>query len=201
MQETLVRSLGLGRSTHYRTLAWRIPWTVPSLGSQRVGHVGATFTLHYLRTWVSFNSFEPCVCDLFPELQNPVIDGVWCGLWKQVPQRGAVLRWDVWRPLGQFALSQTGGVTGFQWVERQVPRRFTPLFQMSQENDSLVERKKRERKEGERERKGNRKEEKKEPPYVWHTTNKNLKSKLVTVNVGRKTTKIFCFILLHLLMN
>ena len=38
MQETLVRSLGLGRSTHYHTLAWRIPWTVQSMGSQSVGH-------------------------------------------------------------------------------------------------------------------------------------------------------------------
>ena len=200
MQETLVRSLGLGRSTHYHTLAWRIPWTVQSLGSQRVGHVGATFTFHYLRTWVSFNSFEPCVCDLLsPELQNPVIDGVWCGLWKQVPQRGTVLGWDM-------------TTSGTVWIFADRGRYWLPVgrapgaekvysFISNEPRKWLVERKKRERKEGERERKGNRKEEKKEPPYVWHTANKNLKSKLVTVNIGRKTAKIFCFILLHLLMN
>jgi len=66
---------------------------------------------------------------------------------------------------------------------------------------SLKEGKERGRKDREKEREIGRKEEKKEPLYVWHTTSKNLKSKLVTVNIGRKTTKIFCFILLHLLMN
>ena len=40
MQEILVPSLGLedplekGKATHSRTLAWRIPWTIQSLGSQ-----------------------------------------------------------------------------------------------------------------------------------------------------------------------
>ena len=44
MQETQVRSLGLedllekGMATHSSILAWRIPWTVESMGSQRVGH-------------------------------------------------------------------------------------------------------------------------------------------------------------------
>ena len=62
----------------------------------------------------------------------------------------------------------------------------------------LKERKERGRKDREKEREIGRKEEKKEPLYVWHTTSKNLKSKLVTVNIGRKTTS---YILLHLLMN
>ena len=41
---------GLGRSlekekvTHSSILAWRIPWTVQSTGSQKVGHDWATFT-------------------------------------------------------------------------------------------------------------------------------------------------------------
>ena len=40
MQEILVPSLGLedplekGKATHSRILAWRIPWTIRSLGSQ-----------------------------------------------------------------------------------------------------------------------------------------------------------------------
>ena len=44
MQETWVRSLGWedplekGKATHSSIVAWRIPWTVQSVGSQRVGH-------------------------------------------------------------------------------------------------------------------------------------------------------------------
>ena len=44
MQETGVQSLGQedplekGMATHFSILAWRIPWTEQSMGSQRVGH-------------------------------------------------------------------------------------------------------------------------------------------------------------------
>ena len=44
MQETWVRSLGWedplekGKATQSGILAWRIPWTVWSVGLQRVGH-------------------------------------------------------------------------------------------------------------------------------------------------------------------
>ena len=38
LQETLVRSLEEGMATHSSILAWRIPWTVQSMGSQRVRH-------------------------------------------------------------------------------------------------------------------------------------------------------------------
>ena len=44
MRETWVRSPGWedplekGKATHSSILAWRIPWTVESVGSQRVGH-------------------------------------------------------------------------------------------------------------------------------------------------------------------
>ena len=44
MLETWVLSLGWedalekGMATHSSILAWRIPWTVPSMGLQRVGH-------------------------------------------------------------------------------------------------------------------------------------------------------------------
>ena len=50
MQETPVQFLGRedplekGKATHSNTLAWRIPWTVQSMGSQRVRHDGETFT-------------------------------------------------------------------------------------------------------------------------------------------------------------
>ena len=44
MRETWVPSLGQedplekGKATHFSSLAWRPPWTVQSMGSQRVGH-------------------------------------------------------------------------------------------------------------------------------------------------------------------
>ena len=44
VQETWVQSLGWenppekGKATHSSILAWRIPWTIKSMGSQRVGH-------------------------------------------------------------------------------------------------------------------------------------------------------------------
>ena len=50
MQETWVPSLGRedplekGRATHSNILAWRIPWTVQSIGSQRVRHDWVTST-------------------------------------------------------------------------------------------------------------------------------------------------------------
>ena len=54
MWETWVRSLSWedplekGTATYSSILAWRIPWTVQSMGSQRVGHDWATFiSLHF----------------------------------------------------------------------------------------------------------------------------------------------------------
>ena len=50
MWETWVRFLGWedplerGMANHSSILAWRIPWTVQSMGSQRVGHNWETFT-------------------------------------------------------------------------------------------------------------------------------------------------------------
>ena len=44
VQETWVRSLGWedplekGKASHARILAWRIPWTILSMGLQRVRH-------------------------------------------------------------------------------------------------------------------------------------------------------------------
>ena len=50
--ESWVRSLGWedplekGKATHCSILAWRIPWTVESMGLQRVGHHWVTFTFY-----------------------------------------------------------------------------------------------------------------------------------------------------------
>ena len=44
VRETWVRSLGWGdplekgKATHSSILAWKIPWTIRFMGSQRVGH-------------------------------------------------------------------------------------------------------------------------------------------------------------------
>ena len=44
MQKTWVRSLGWedslekGKATHSSILAWKIPWTIQPMGSQRIGH-------------------------------------------------------------------------------------------------------------------------------------------------------------------
>ena len=49
MRETWVRSLGWedplekGKATHSSILVWRIPWSIKSMGSQRIGHDWATF--------------------------------------------------------------------------------------------------------------------------------------------------------------
>ena len=57
MWETWVRSLGWedplekGKSTHCSILAWRIPWTIQYMGSQRVRHDWATFTFTIYVTW------------------------------------------------------------------------------------------------------------------------------------------------------
>ena len=49
IRETWVRSLGWedlekGKATHSSILAWRIPWTTQSMGSQRLRQGRATFT-------------------------------------------------------------------------------------------------------------------------------------------------------------
>ena len=62
MQESRVRFLSQedlqekGKVTHSSILAWRIPWTLSSMGSQRVGHDWVTFTLllslEFLLIWI-----------------------------------------------------------------------------------------------------------------------------------------------------
>ena len=53
MQETWVQSLQWedplekGKATHSSILTWRIPWTILSMVSQRVGHNSATFTFTF----------------------------------------------------------------------------------------------------------------------------------------------------------
>ena len=60
MQETWVSSLGWadplekGKATHSTFWAWRIPWTVSSMRSQRVGHSWETFT-HFPQHWGLFH--------------------------------------------------------------------------------------------------------------------------------------------------
>ena len=67
MWETLVWSLGwedpleTGKAAHSSILAWRIPWTVESMGLQKVGH---NFHFHFFDTEVGFLilSCMSCLC-------------------------------------------------------------------------------------------------------------------------------------------
>ena len=65
MRETWVWSLGWedplekGKATHSSILAWRIPRTIQSMGSQRVGHDWVTFTpLHFTSSTSPATSLE-----------------------------------------------------------------------------------------------------------------------------------------------
>ena len=76
--ETWVQSLGWedppekGKATHSSILAWRIPWSVQSMGSQRVGYDWAIFALVLITWWgelsesdrYGFKSRDVCVCIL-----------------------------------------------------------------------------------------------------------------------------------------
>ena len=59
IQETWVQSLGWedalekGKATH-SSIPWRIPWTVQSMGSQRVRHDWVTFDLSLFHSFYSF---------------------------------------------------------------------------------------------------------------------------------------------------
>ena len=70
MQETWVWSMGWedplekGKTDHFSILAWRIPWTVQSMGSQRVGHGWAIFTsLHLTAAAAKLLQSCPTLCD------------------------------------------------------------------------------------------------------------------------------------------
>ena len=64
MRQTWAGSLGWedplekGKATHSRIPAWRIPWTVQSIGSQRVGHDWATFTHSLMLTCWEVDNFK-----------------------------------------------------------------------------------------------------------------------------------------------
>ena len=70
IQETRVQSLGREdpmekeMAIHSSILAWSIPWTIQSMGSQRVGRDWATLTLLHFCTWNCqlFNFSHSCEC-------------------------------------------------------------------------------------------------------------------------------------------
>ena len=80
MWEIWVWSLGWedplerGKATHSSILAWRIPWTVQSVGSQRVRHGWATFTLLHREQSISLFllKVKVKVAQLCPALCNPM---------------------------------------------------------------------------------------------------------------------------------
>ena len=67
-------SLEKGMATHSSILAWRIPWTVWSMGSQRLRHDWATFTFTFF-----FKSLQSCqtLCDpMYCNLQGSSVHGI-----------------------------------------------------------------------------------------------------------------------------
>ena len=104
MQETWVRSLGCedplekGKAAHSSILAWRIPWTIQSMGSQRVGHNWATFTfptpnlVHGLPRWLSVKNPPARAGD------EGSILGLGRSLEKEMATHSAILTWK--RSLG-----------------------------------------------------------------------------------------------------
>ena len=72
MQESWVWSLGWedplekGEATHSSILAWKIPWTIQSMGSQRVGHNWATFTSLHNRLKLLLSSIKSASLQLLP---------------------------------------------------------------------------------------------------------------------------------------
>ena len=62
MQKTWDQPLGWedplekGKATRSSILAWRIPWTIQSMGSQRVEHKGEIFTFFTFFCWVNWHT-------------------------------------------------------------------------------------------------------------------------------------------------
>ena len=76
----LGRSLEKGKATHSSILAWRIPWTVYSMGSQRVRHDWVTFTSLHLRDHIvnTLGFVDHTVCIITNQIchcnAKPIID-------------------------------------------------------------------------------------------------------------------------------
>ena len=82
MRQSWVGSLGWedplekGMVTHSSILAWRIPWTVQSMGSQRVGHNWATFTKLLYLAFKVFHQLTRSAVQLHWELSLPALSGL-----------------------------------------------------------------------------------------------------------------------------
>ena len=94
MRETWVQSLGWedplekGKATQSSILAWRISWTIQSMGLQRVGHDWVTFTSQAFpgaaswRAWVAMLVYYPLN---FFSFFFHLLHALWC--WSQCPYR------------------------------------------------------------------------------------------------------------------
>ena len=71
--ERIQEPLEKGKATHSSVLAWRIPWTVESMGSQRVGY-----------NWATFTSLHTCSSESLPQTHMQYIQvplgnsNCWC---------------------------------------------------------------------------------------------------------------------------
>ena len=89
MQETWVQSLGWedplekGKATHSNILTWRIPWTIQSMWSQRVGHDWETFKPSRQLKWNCLNK-QVMLGNAYQQIPSVLCCfWVWCGgSWK-----------------------------------------------------------------------------------------------------------------------
>ena len=78
----LGRSPGEGKGYPLRILAWRIPWTKQSMGSQRVGHNWATFTFTF---WELRSHIPYCTANQKKKKNNNKQGIVYFCLWNLEP--------------------------------------------------------------------------------------------------------------------
>ena len=73
-----------GKATHSSILAWRIPWTVKSMGSQRVRHDWATFTFTCYRKWdgLYWQKWNPFHLNKVA-MKDPTESNIWIKSWSR----------------------------------------------------------------------------------------------------------------------
>ena len=82
-------ALEKGKATHSSILTWRIPWTIQSMGSQRVGHVWAMH-FHFSLSCIGEGNGNPLQCSC---LENPRDRRAWWAAVYGVAQSRTRLKW------------------------------------------------------------------------------------------------------------
>ena len=117
------------RLPHSSILAWRIPWTIQSMGSQRVGHNWATLTfptpnlVHGLPRWLSVKNPPARAGD------EGSILGLGRSLEKEMATHSAILTWRITMDRGAWGVAElntTEWLTHTVTVQSIVTWRWSP---------------------------------------------------------------------------